>query len=94
MSAILPQPAVVGEVLTGASPKTAIAGVKEKSSDGNTDVILILEVTVNGHPIGKVGEFTLRHGMLMARSEELRDLGFQIPPTFALGADGMITLSD
>ena len=94
VSAVMPQLAVVSEGLTEAPPKTAIEGVKEKSFDGNADVTLILEVTVNGHPIGKVGEFTLHNGKLMARSEELRDLGFQIPPTFALGADGMITLSD
>jgi outer membrane usher protein len=91
---VLPQLAVVGEVVTALPLKTASEGGKEKSSDGNTDVILILEVTVNGHPIGKIGEFTLSNGKLMARSEELRNLGFQVPPTFALGADGMITLSD
>src|ERR1017187_817401 len=36
---------------------------------------LLLEVYVNGHSTGKVGEFTMRRGKLMARSDELHDLG-------------------
>jgi outer membrane usher protein len=43
-----------------------------------SDEKLILEIEVNGHTIGKVGEFTLRNGKLMTRPLELRDLGFKI----------------
>jgi outer membrane usher protein len=44
---------------------------------------LLLDVIVNGHSIGKIGEFVLRHGTLYARPKELRDLGFRVPNTRA-----------
>jgi outer membrane usher protein len=56
--------------------------------------MLLLEVHVNGHPIGKIGEFTLRHGKLMAQADELRDLGFRIPDSRASVTGGLIFLSD
>ena len=62
--------------------------------DPNIDEILLLDVYVNGHSLGKIGEFTLRHGKLMARPAELRDLGFRVPTSLATGPDGLIALSD
>jgi len=42
---------------------------------------LLLEVIVNGHSIGKIGEFVQRRGTLYARPQELRDMGFRVPNT-------------
>ncbi len=64
------------------------------SPDPNADVTLLLEVYVNGHSIGKIGEFTLRQGKLMARPSELRDLGFKVLTSFRADPDGLISLSD
>lgn len=66
------------------------------------DETLLLDVQVNGHSIGKIGEFTMRDGELMARRSELRDLGFQVPLLLfpknpILGApepDELVALSD
>jgi outer membrane usher protein len=44
---------------------------------------LLLEVVVNGHSTGKIGEFVLRRGTLYARPQELRDMGFRVPNTRA-----------
>ena len=60
----------------------------------NSEEILLLDVQVNGHSIGKIGEFTLRHGTLYARPQELRDLGFSVPSTRTLKPGGLIALSD
>jgi outer membrane usher protein len=60
----------------------------------SADETLLLDVQVNGHSIGKVGEFTLRHGKMLARPDELRDLGFRIPASLIPGRDGLISLSD
>ncbi len=49
---------------------------------------------MNGHSTGKIGEFTLRHGRLLARAEELRDLGFRVPDALALRSGGLVALSD
>jgi outer membrane usher protein len=43
------------------------------------DQPLLLDVQINGHSIGKIGEFTMRGTELMAKRSELRDLGFQVP---------------
>ncbi len=40
---------------------------------------LLLEVEINGYLSGKVGEFVLRDGVLMARPSELRDIGVKAP---------------
>ena len=66
------------------------------------DQALLLDVLVNGHSIGKIGEFTMRDGELMARRSELRDLGFQVPLILfpknpihgAPEPDGLVALSD
>jgi outer membrane usher protein len=43
------------------------------------DQPLLLEVLINGHSTDKIGEFTMRNGKLMARPDELRDLGLRVP---------------
>ena len=53
------------------------AGVDPAAGGG--DEPLLLEVYVNGHSINKIGNFVLRHGVLMAKPEELRELGFRVP---------------
>ncbi len=89
-------------------PSTAIASAAptplatpEANSEGagaatgaNADQRLLLEVDVNGHSIGKIGEFTMRRGKLMARPDELRDLGFRVPESLASGPRDLIPLSD
>jgi outer membrane usher protein len=40
---------------------------------------LLLEVLVNGHPIGKIGEFVQRDSELLALPGKLRDLGIRVP---------------
>ncbi len=54
---------------------------------------LLLDVWVNGFPINKVGQFVLRDGKLLSQPQELRDLGFRVPPGTKAGADGLIPLS-
>lgn len=58
------------------------------------DETLLVDVWVNGHSTGKIGEFVLRRGKLMARPTELRDLGLRIPDSLTLGAHELIALSD
>ncbi len=58
------------------------------------DLPLLLEVHVNGYATGKIGEFTLRDGKLLARRAELSDLGFRVPATLPAGVDTLIPLSD
>src|SRR6202162_2560592 len=74
------------------TPRLAVATDITKTQ--STDEILLLEVQVNGHSTGKIGEFTLRHGKLMARPEELHDLGLRVPDSGASGPGGLIALSD
>ena len=40
---------------------------------------LLLDVQINGHSIGKIGEFTLRDGVLLATRNELDELGIRGP---------------
>jgi outer membrane usher protein len=58
------------------------------------DETLLLDVRINGHSIGKIGEFVMRRGTLMVRPSELRDLGLRIPDSVILGSRGPIALSD
>jgi outer membrane usher protein len=67
--------------------------IAEEAPDENGDEKLLLEVQINGHSIGKIGEFTLHYGKLMARPEELRDLGFLVPSSIPPGHGGLIPLS-
>ncbi len=43
------------------------------------DQTLLLEVELNGHSIGKIGEFLMRDGTLLIRRDELADLGLRGP---------------
>lgn len=43
------------------------------------DQPLLLDVLVNGHAIGKIGEFVPRDGMLLARPDGLESLGLLLP---------------
>ena len=63
--------------ITGPEPSAATGAAAAASET------VLLEVYVNGHSIGKVGEFTLIRGKLMARRAELLDLGIRVP--LALG---------
>jgi outer membrane usher protein len=57
------------------------------------DQTLLLDVQVNGHSIGKIGEFTLRDRTLMARRGELHDLGFRLPVSRASNSESLIAVS-
>lgn len=67
--------------------------VPEEAPDTHGDESLLLEVQINGYSTGKIGAFTLHYGKLMARPEELHDLGFRIPATLTPGPGGLILLS-
>jgi outer membrane usher protein len=62
--------------------------------DPLSDQKLLLEVQINGQSIGKVGEFTLRNGRLMAMPEELHDLGIRVPDSAPRQPGGEVFLSD
>ncbi|MFZ0747424.1 MAG: fimbria/pilus outer membrane usher protein [Terracidiphilus sp.] len=82
------------------TPRPAVADEKsddvpsEAAFSPGSDETLLLDVQINGHSIGKVGEFIFRRGKLMARPDELRDLGILVPPAVAAKSDGLIALSD
>ena len=76
-----------GAASMAAYPATPAAAAAEDSH-------LLLEVHINGRPIGKIGEFTLRRNKLMARPSELRDIGLQVPLSRSSEADALIPLSD
>jgi outer membrane usher protein len=90
------------EAAKSESPATATSTAPDPAKDPlpdgalylNADQVLLLDVQVNGHPIGKIGEFTLRRGQLMARPQELRDLGFSVPASLIPGPDGLINLNE
>ena len=67
---------------------------KEKTHSASDDEAELLEVVVNGHSIGKIGEFTLRHGLLYAKPQELQALGFRVPNGLRRTSDGLIALGD
>lgn len=66
------------------------------------DQTLLLEVQINGHAIGKIGEFVLRDGALLVRPAELRELGLRGPVALvrknadsaSSGPNDLISLSD
>lgn len=55
---------------------------------------LLLAVDVNGYATHKIGEFVWRDGALLARPEELVDLGFKLAAPLRSKPDGLIALSD
>jgi outer membrane usher protein len=55
---------------------------------------LLLDVQINGYSIGKIGEFTLRDGKLLARAQELHDLGLRLPAALLSTPNLLVALSD
>ncbi|HEY1962772.1 MAG TPA: hypothetical protein VGG69_10160, partial [Rhizomicrobium sp.] len=58
-----------------------------------SDQRLLLDVVINGHPVGKIGEFIDRDGALFARRDELNDVGLKVPDTAPRTAEGLVPLS-
>ncbi len=85
-------------LLIFAQPNSATEPDKEAPTDSapesSADMTLLLEVLINGHSTGKIGEFTMHRGKLMTRPAELIDLGFRLPESIAIGSTGLIALSD
>ncbi len=92
MAAMPQMAAATGPVVSSTNPPASPAA--DPAPAANNDETLYLDVQVNGHSIGKIGEFTLRHGLLWARPEELRDLGFRVPVSRASETGGLVGLSD
>jgi len=95
----LPRPAVALGLASAApsAPSSASPATSADSSaaGASADESLFLEVDINGQPTGKIGEFILRRGKLMARIDELRDLGFRVPESrVTRGPHDAISLSD
>jgi outer membrane usher protein len=81
---------------TPASAATSASGsgtASSAASSADSDETLFLDVAINGRFIGKIGEFTLRHGKLLARPDELRDLRFRVPVSRASETGGLVSLS-
>lgn len=57
------------------------------------DGLLLLEVVINGHATGKIGEFVQRKGTLWVRRGELHELGFRLPDTASENDDELLVLS-
>ena len=79
---------------TEVATESATEAAFEAASDPNADQKLLLEVWINGHSTGKIGEFTMRRGRLMARPDELRDLGFRVPDAYISRPATLIPLSE
>ncbi|HEX4737448.1 MAG TPA: fimbria/pilus outer membrane usher protein [Allosphingosinicella sp.] len=63
-----------------ASKPSAGGDVDDAVLDGlQKNQILELAVVVNGAPTGRIGEFVLRGGILLARRDELEGLGLRLP---------------
>lgn len=58
-----------------------------------SDQKLLLEVVINGHSSGKIGEFTERDGALLARPDELIDVGLKVPESVSRFPDGLVAVS-
>ncbi len=67
-----------------------------------TTETLLLDVQINGRAIGKIGEFTLRDGVLLATRNELHELGIRGPQGLvsresreqSVSPDSLVALSD
>ena len=68
--------------LTGAQLRAAVE-----------DQALLLAVIVNRYDTGKIGEFVLREDALLARRQELEDLGFRVPDDVKETSDGLVDVS-
>ncbi|MGP8268530.1 MAG: fimbria/pilus outer membrane usher protein [Terracidiphilus sp.] len=62
--------------------------------DPNNIEKLLLDVKINGYSTGKIGEFTLRNGKLLARAQELHDLGLRLPAALLSTPNLLVALSD
>jgi outer membrane usher protein len=62
--------------------------------DENNIDKLLLDVRINGYSKGKIGEFTLRSGKLLAKAQELHDLGLRLPAALLATPDLLVGLSD
>ena len=62
-----------------------VASADDDLAGPPADQELLLNVQINGQPIGKVGEFNLRNGKLMATPAELHDLGIRVPENLLRG---------
>jgi outer membrane usher protein len=78
---------------SGATSASGSGPASGAASSADSDETLFLDVAINGRFIGKIGEFTLRHGKLMARPDELRDLRFRVPVSRASETGGLVSLS-
>jgi outer membrane usher protein len=93
---IMPRPGATSSAITG----TAISAAPSASPSAATGAAaaasetLLLDVYVNGHSIGKIGEFTFYRGKLLVRPDELHDLGFRVPLSNASETGGFIALSN
>jgi outer membrane usher protein len=87
---IAPRVVLAADSVSGA----AIGAATGTASGAASDDTLLLEVQVNGHSTGKIGEFTFRSGKLLAQPDELRDLGFRVPVSRTSAAGALILLSD
>jgi outer membrane usher protein len=87
-------PTPIANTSSVAAPPADPTSASGAAAAPGDDQVLLLEVDVNGQPIGKVGEFTLRRGKLMARASELRDLGFQVPDSQPPNSTSLIPLSE
>ncbi len=65
----------------------AIALVPRPAAAGD---VLLLDVRINDFPVGKIGEFVMQDGALLARGSELRDLGLRSDVT---PSDELVALS-
>ena len=72
----------------------ALLAVAVMPSRARAEQALLLEVMVNGHSTGKIGEFVQRDDALLARRHELDDLGFRLPESASASPDDLIALSE
>jgi outer membrane usher protein len=85
------EPSDPGGGTPGSTPDGSFEGA---GSHPLSDETLLVDVRINGHSIGKIGEFVKRHGELMVRPSELRDLGLRIPDSLVVGGRDLIAMSD
>jgi outer membrane usher protein len=73
-----------------AEPAPDLAPGPKAAAEGET---LLLDVVVNGHPIGKVAEVVQRQGALYLKRDDLGELGLRLPPGLAATADGLYAIA-
>lgn len=73
--------AAAAPAVTQSSPPTR--------TDPGASGTLLLQVFINGHDIGKIGEFVQRDDTLFIKPDELGDLGFRLPAG-PVPADGLV----